>query len=351
MNIFDAPDFRNLPTAVQSLFAAAGEESYFNLAEWYDVAARCGQTPGSNVRLYVDDACRAGLVTCRLVIRPDNLMLCTTPYTCESGALYATRNDTGSVRTLVAAVVREAHVATVLWTGFDPVSPAFAATLSGLRDARFLARAYCCWGNWYENVGGSGFDAYLERRPSILRNTWQRKMKALEKDAQPTFRINGELEQFISYYNDVYRRSWKTAEPFPNFMPALMRTAAALGALRTGVLMCGDQPIAAQFWLVWRRRATIFKLAYDEKWERYSPGTLLTMEMARAVLSDDKPSEIDFGRGDDGYKKLWLSQRRERWGIEAANPNTLRGAMAGAAIAARMARERLRRWNGADPFP
>jgi len=39
-------------------------------------------------------------------------------------------------------------------------------------------------------------------------------------------------------------------------------------------------------------------------------------------------TEVDYLSGDDGYKKDWMSQRRERWGILALNPRTPRGVLA-----------------------
>ena len=71
-------------------------------------------------------------------------------------------------------------------------------------------------------------------------------------------------------------------------------------------------------------------MAYDQAFKAFSPGTLLTAKLMQYVLEVDKVREVDYLIGNDAYKKSWMSDHRERWGIVAYNPRTLRG-MAGLA--------------------
>ena len=342
MNILDAPDFLNLPDEAGGLFAAGAEQSFFSLPEWYDLVVRHGLEPQWRPFLYYSGG--AALIGCVPASgRAREIRGCCNVYTIEHSIL-ARESAAGEVRQLVAALARANPSPDVLLLpGLDPAWRDFAGALEGLKDAGFVAKPYFCWGTWYEPTAGRDFASYFAARPSALKNTWRRKLAALEKSARVDFRTSGDVEGFIADYGDVYRRSWKVPEPFPEFMPALMRMAAQKDALRFGVLEANGKAIAAQFWIVWRGRAIIYKLANDEKSNAFSPGTLLTMHMIRHVLERDRPDEINFGRGDDDYKKLWMSARRERWGIEAANPKTARGFVRAARLIAAMTRDYLRR--------
>jgi CelD/BcsL family acetyltransferase involved in cellulose biosynthesis len=43
------------------------------------------------------------------------------------------------------------------------------------------------------------------------------------------------------------------------------------------------------------------------------------------LLDHESIEQIDFGRGDDPYKRLWANQRRQRIGLVLANPRHPRG--------------------------
>ena len=326
MKIVDDPKFDDLPSDLGRLFAAGAKKSFFSLPGWYEVVAKHGVEKDWQPRIYASE--HAALLCCvpRLG-RPREIHGCCNMYTTEHSILGDDRVPE-SVQQLATDVARNSRSTdAVVLPGLNRSDPYFAAALAGLIDAGLITKPYFCWATWYEPTAGCDFSAYLATRPSILTNTWRRKQGALERSSRVVFRGSQEMtvEDFIAVYEDVCRRSWKAAEPFPAFMPNLIRLANREGALRFGVLDADGKTIAAQFWIVWARRATIYKLAYDEKWRQFSPGTLLTMHMVRHVLERDRPDEIDFGRGDDPYKKIWMSNRRERWGIEAANPRTLQG--------------------------
>jgi hypothetical protein len=213
-------------------------------------------------------------------------------------------------------------------TELDPLDPSYRAAVRSLRRAGLFVERALDSGTWYEETAALSFAHYVAARPSELRNTWRRKRRRVDGSnrlSKAFFADTTKIEQAIVDYQTIYAASWKPAESFPEFIPALIRLAAELGALRLGIYYIDGVPAAAQFWIVWHGRAVIYKLAHDKRLDDLSLGTLLTMEMIERVLADDRPREITLGRGDDPYKKLWLPKRRERWGINADNPRTWRG--------------------------
>ena len=75
------------------------------------------------------------------------------------------------------------------------------------------------------------------------------------------------------------------------------------------------EPAAAQIWLISGRRATIYKLAYDERFAPLSIGSILTKTMFDHVLENDGVSEIDYGVGSERYKRDWMSHSRRVIGL------------------------------------
>lgn len=223
----------------------------------------------------------------------------------------------------LAETLRRAGLAAIsLAPAIDPEPLAGA-----FEQAGWSASAAPAAGNWIARTDGLDFDAYWAARPGRLRNSARRKAKAAGLDIAIHDRFD---EAAWAAYETVYRESWKPQEGSFPFLCALARQEGAAGTLRLGVARKDGRPVAAQLWLVEDRIATIHKLAYAQHARPLSPGTILSMAMFRHAIDRDRVRLIDYGTGDDAYKRDWMDERRQLWRVAAFNPRTLRG-LAGAA--------------------
>ena len=195
--------------------------------------------------------------------------------------------------------------------------------------------------SWRADTAGQDFDAYWADRPGKLRNTAQRKSKAAGLDIEIYRDFNAEA---WAAYEAVYAASWKPEEGSPAFLRALAERAGAAGTLRLGIARKDGVPLAAQLWLVENGTAWIHKLAYREESRSLSPGTVLGMAMFRHALDEDKVDRIDYGTGDEPYKRDWMGERATLWRLQAFDPLSPRGllgaARAGLSALVRRARSR-----------
>lgn len=237
--------------------------------------------------------------------------------------------DTRRARLALFRQVRAGGWSSLWLTPLAAQNAAFAETLDTLRAAGWLAFSYPAFGNWYLPVAERSFSLYFQSLTSRVRHTVlrrSRKFQAGGRGRLHIFRDDAETPgQLAAIWTGIYNASWKTPEPHAGFMPGLIALCARRGWLRLGVAYYDGKPVAAQIWIVHHGRAAIYKLAYDERYKALSAGTLLTAHLMRHVLDVDRVSEVDYLIGDDDYKRDWMSCRRERHGIVAYNPQTLRG--------------------------
>lgn len=212
----------------------------------------------------------------------------------------------------------------------DAESVIFTELVKSFKSMKMIVQTYFCFGNWYLKVNGISYLEYFETLPSAMKNTVRRKSKKLENSGRARIEIITDtkgLNSAIKEYEKVYNASWKVPEPYPLFMPGLIRTCAERGWLRLGLAYIDGEPAAAQLWTVNGGIASIYKLAYDERFAKFSVGTALTARLMEHVINIDHVREVDYLSGDDPYKKSWMSHRRERWGIIAFNPWTMGGGL------------------------
>lgn len=318
------------PADVESLFMAAENERIGMGSDWYQNLIGSGLPSDSGVRFYVLRRNRVPVAALPLLLRdaPNKALSALANFytTLFAPALAGTEGTPALTLLLRAAITDNGPLQRLEFGPMDPQGKAMICLRAALKANGLATFDYFCHGNWYLPVS-TDWPSYLQQREGSLRSTVRRMEKKLRAEQACIEVLSDPLdvERGIAAFDHVYARSWKRPEPFPGFMPGLIRLCATRGWLRLGLVSLAGQAIAVQLWIVANGRAEVYKLAYDEAFKAFAPGTVLTARLMQHVFEVDKVTEVDYLIGDDSYKAQWMSERRERWGLIAYNPRTVAG--------------------------
>jgi CelD/BcsL family acetyltransferase involved in cellulose biosynthesis len=132
------------------------------------------------------------------------------------------------------------------------------------------------------------------------------------------------LGRLIEEIFDVDARSWKAEgntaivshEHTRRFYEQVGHWAADRGSLRVALLRVDGHPVAMQLGLEEEGVYFAIKASYDTSFRRFSPGKLLMHAIIeRAFMRPLK--RVELLGADDGYKRLWTSDSRERLRLHA----------------------------------
>ncbi len=237
------------------------------------------------------------------------------------------------IDTLIQSICEDSHSWNLIDFNFmDKNSLVYQNITTALKNCGMHVHHYDYRPNIYEDLTGMTFKDYVASRPSMVRKTYMRKSRKLEKSSDVHFKLvtsdTKELAKAISDYKIIHDKSWKEDEIFPEHDPGVILKAAQAGSLRMGLLYVDDKPVAVQVWLVSSGRATIYKLHYDADFHQQSVGAILMLRMFEHMIDIEHIHEVDFGIGDENAKSLWLKKQRPLCGIVAFNPKTSGGLIA-----------------------
>lgn len=235
---------------------------------------------------------------------------------------------------LLAALARDLarKAPRITLTGVPDEDGSAALTEAAFRQAGWIALRQPCDSNHVLHLRGRSYDDYLAGRPGPLRTTLKRKSGKVETAVLTAFDAAA-----WAAYEDIYAESWKPSEGSPAFLRGFAQQEGAAGRLRLGVAHAGGRAIAAQMWTVEGGTAFIHKLAHREDAKPLSPGTVLSAALLRRVIDEDGVVLVDFGTGNDGYKRDWMEEVRPRYRLDMLRP----GAPSNWPLLARRAVKRL----------
>jgi CelD/BcsL family acetyltransferase involved in cellulose biosynthesis len=189
-----------------------------------------------------------------------------------------------------------------------------------LLESAFKAKGWqvfseVCDTNHILNVNGRSYEEYMADRPGALRTTLKRKAVKVEVQLHREFNPAAWVD-----YEIIYANSWKPTEGSPAFLRQFAEAEGAAGRLRMAIALAEGRAIAAQFWTVEGGTAYIHKLAHREEAKSLSPGTTLSAALFEQVIDGDRVSLVDFGTGDNPYKRDWMEAQRPRYRLEMYRP-------------------------------
>ncbi|MGB4063823.1 MAG: GNAT family N-acetyltransferase [Azonexus sp.] len=299
--------------------------------EWFELLEKHVYSNDSGIRYYFDvkEARPSTILPLRLTQKGIVKIITSLSnyYTSLFTPLLSRNSELLSLRNILSTACNDHGKAHVMrFDPMDPESAAYKGLMNELRAIGWIPFGFFCFGNWYIDINDN-WEGYLKTRSANLRSTLKRMVRKFTTDGGSFEIATGpeNIEQAIAAFQDVYSTSWKSPEPYTAFIPSLIRLLASNGMLRLGIARLKGTPIGAQLWIVGQGKASIYKVAYNENFAEYSPGTILTGFLMQHVIEQDQVKNVDFLIGDDKYKKIWMDNRRERWGIVAYNRRTLIG--------------------------
>jgi hypothetical protein len=293
---------------------AAGFASPFDRASWFDLLAAHGFAGDGRV----DALGEAGATTAHLPLRidkPGQLAGLTNWYSFAIRPLYRGEGDREAALCRLFRDLRTRAARLSLYPVRDEDRPAIA---SALRAAGWWMKESRAGDRHWLDLGDMDQDGWWASRPGALRSTVQRKAKKGIVDLQLLTAFD---PGSWAAYEQIYAASWKPEESHPALLRAFAEVEGAGGRLRMGIARIDGIPVAAQFWTVEDGTAFIHKLAHVEDSLKASPGTLLSAALFRHVIDVDGVRRVDFGTGNDAYKRDWMNRHDPLWRIEAFNPS------------------------------
>ena len=159
----------------------------------------------------------------------------------------------------------------------------------------------------------------------LLKNTFEENFKSLTKHTQKEFkrkikrisrlgkisleRVLGhdQIDHHLEIFFNMYTRTWKGAEPHPEFYYQMCHEFEKRGQLHFHALTLNDRPVAYLISVMSGDTMYGIKTTYNPFFYAYSPGVLLFYKVIEDMFNTTGIREFDIGRGEEQFKHEWTS--------------------------------------------
>ena len=161
----------------------------------------------------------------------------------------------------------------------------------------------------------TSFEKYLSGFKAKLRYNLNRNVIQFKKSSKGNFEIKKirQIENISGFYTDlekVYINTWQAATfgyrpRNTSIETGLSMLAAEQGWFRSYILYLASEPIAYAIGYQYQDTYYLDEIGYDINYKNMTPGNVLIYYAIEDIMTNDVPTVINFGYGENLYKKLY----------------------------------------------
>lgn len=344
MELLSFDSINKLPIRVRKAIVQKDQNSFFNGYSWYELLEKHALSSNATIKIFLlqDSFNMTPLMIYPMIIKKEKKLFGKKTTLSEFSTVYninfspiliSEKYEQKKLLTIFFSLLKKENQwdeinINLLYDSSEQTCTIFQQHYLAYKKNFSLIDKYYHSTNWYVQIPDNNYTNYIKNRPKKLQNTLRRKTKKLHDQTSSEIIIyNGKnnIEKAIKDYQSIYRASWKETEASPDFIQNFIRKTAQLNILRLGILYIEGEAAAFVKMILCGNKVVIYKLAYAPKYNYYSPGSILLGKMIKYVIEEDSVKWIDFGVGNDPYKKDWMQEKTQIYGIIAFNKKTVKG--------------------------
>jgi len=175
-------------------------------------------------------------------------------------------------------------------------------------NAASAKKEILCW----HVLHGSHEEWYTSLRHKTRKRISWEKNRFESRAPQPVtiqcIRNQEQVADFIRHIEAIRKDAWqtKTFSTNPHSLAddiKYFEQFALHGWLRSYLLLCGDTPVAYELSVQYRSECIFLERGYAQSFRDLAPGTYLTYFILQHCYNDNPPQKINFGYGENEFKK------------------------------------------------
>lgn len=165
------------------------------------------------------------------------------------------------------------------------------------------------------------YQEYAATMSGKTRNTLKRRRDKLAKAVGGDLQLvrvtrPDQVEYFLGAVDRIFRQTWQAAtfgtrQRDAAADVAVLKGIAEGGWLRSYLLVAGGEPVAFLIGYQYDGVYHFEEPGYDTRWSPLAPGTVLNSLMIADLFEWNQPRVLDFGFGDNQYKRVFGNQESQ----------------------------------------